>query len=774
MPTVSMGATVTLNWNVANTTGIKIVAAPGGDVTDSTMATGMVESGAINENTVFTLTAEGEGGPVTRTVSVNVMGVNPNAPTITSFTATPPMVATGAMTTLNWTTMDATQVRVLNGATELFNTDTMLNAGTFQVQVDVDSTYTLEATNNDGMATDTVSVTVAMVQTETEPNNDPNVDPLDDLTGGGIISGSISDPAMDLDFFMVTVTEGQNISALVLDADGVGCTIPSVVAIFEQGADPTADPPLAFNDDRAAGEACSAIDPALDNGASDLPAGTYIVGVGADNNAMASFDYQLTITVGSPGCGNGIAEASQNEQCDDGNTMAGDGCSATCTAEPIGTVNGVGQDQTFTDAIVPGQEDFFEVVLDADGYINARTGAPVLDMCEAGADTVLALYDSAFMEIASNDDGGQGLCSSLQANDEDDQLVAGTYFLGVRAFSATGTVSAYQLQVVTLASGCGNGISEPSQNEQCDDGNTMAGDGCSATCTAEFLGTVNGIGQDETFADSIDPGQEDFFEVVLDADGYINARTGAPVLDMCETGADTVLAVYDSSLMQVARNDDSGGTRCSTIEATSSANLLTAGTYIVGVRAFSATATVSAYEVQIQTVGTACGNGIPEPGEVCDDGNLMAGDGCDSMCQFEGTIITETEPNNDIMGANDSTATIGGGAVLLQGIIDPIGDVDIFSFTVPAGQTATLVASTGTDPVDPTICNEDTLIRLTDSMGMELTSDDDGGEGLCSLIDGNADMAASALAAGTYYVEVHHFDDSEAFTDNYFLSLSLQ
>jgi cysteine-rich repeat protein len=34
-----------------------------------------------------------------------------------------------------------------------------------------------------------------------------------------------------------------------------------------------------------------------------------------------------------PSCGNGKLE--QGEQCDDGNTVSGDGCSSTCTIEPV-------------------------------------------------------------------------------------------------------------------------------------------------------------------------------------------------------------------------------------------------------------------------------------------------------------------------------------------------------------------------------------------------------------------------------------------------------
>ena len=34
-----------------------------------------------------------------------------------------------------------------------------------------------------------------------------------------------------------------------------------------------------------------------------------------------------------------------------------------------------------------------------------------------------------------------------------------------------------------------------------------------------------------------------------------------------------------------------------------------------------------------------CGNGELDAGELCDDGNRIDGDGCDSECRTEGTII---------------------------------------------------------------------------------------------------------------------------------------
>jgi cysteine-rich repeat protein len=41
---------------------------------------------------------------------------------------------------------------------------------------------------------------------------------------------------------------------------------------------------------------------------------------------------------------------------------------------------------------------------------------------------------------------------------------------------------------------------------------------------------------------------------------------------------------------------------------------------------------------QAECPAVECGNGIVEPGEECDDGNLIAGDGCDPLCAWEAPI----------------------------------------------------------------------------------------------------------------------------------------
>jgi cysteine-rich repeat protein len=49
----------------------------------------------------------------------------------------------------------------------------------------------------------------------------------------------------------------------------------------------------------------------------------------------------------------------------------------------------------------------------------------------------------------------------------------------------------------------------------------------------------------------------------------------------------------------------------------------------------------------------ACGNGVLNPGETCDDGNTESGDGCPSTCQSGEAAIDSAKP----VGANEAVAT---------------------------------------------------------------------------------------------------------------------
>ena len=48
-----------------------------------------------------------------------------------------------------------------------------------------------------------------------------------------------------------------------------------------------------------------------------------------------------------------------------------------------------------------------------------------------------------------------------------------------------------------------------------------------------------------------------------------------------------------------------------------------------------------------------CGNGVVDPGEQCDDGNTVSGDGCSSTCQLEGSAGQVCSPHSFRCGSND-------------------------------------------------------------------------------------------------------------------------
>ena len=127
---------------------------------------------------------------------------------------------------------------------------------------------------------------------------------------------------------------------------------------------------------------------------------------------------QVTMT-----CGNGILEGT--EQCDDGNTVSGDGCSSTCHIEPHYTCP------------TPGKPCVHDVIC-GDGIIEG------VEQCDDGN--------------TKNGDGCSSTCT-------------------VECGWVCPPLAACR------AAKCGDGL--VAGNEQCDDGNTIDGDGCSSICTLE-------------------------------------------------------------------------------------------------------------------------------------------------------------------------------------------------------------------------------------------------------------------------------------------------
>ncbi len=65
-----------------------------------------------------------------------------------------------------------------------------------------------------------------------------------------------------------------------------------------------------------------------------LPGFHLFVDGGPDGNGPSTTgDYVLSMSLEAAACGDGVINFTTNEECDDGNTTSGDGCSSTCEAE---------------------------------------------------------------------------------------------------------------------------------------------------------------------------------------------------------------------------------------------------------------------------------------------------------------------------------------------------------------------------------------------------------------------------------------------------------
>jgi cysteine-rich repeat protein len=196
--------------------------------------------------------------------------------------------------------------------------------------------------------------------------------------------------------------------------------------------------------------------------------------------------------------------------------------------------------------------------------------------------------------------------------------------------------------VQTRQQACGDAIRD--NNEECDDGNIIDGDGCDPDCSLEASESEpNGSpGQADTYA--VGPwfaqigteGDVDVFAVTLDA--YYSTLVAS--IENLGDGAcgynlmDSVVEVLDTDARSnalLATDDDSGDGKCSLVAASG----LRPGTYYVRVKAAN-NAVPDTFPYRLDLSVGVCGDGDVSFGEECDDGNLAANDGCSTNCRSEG------------------------------------------------------------------------------------------------------------------------------------------
>lgn len=573
-------------------------------------------------------------------------------------------------------------------------------------------------------------------------------------------------PVGDVDVFEIDVIQGGSQLRAEI-SDGMGsCPAGAMtyMRVFEKNG-------ALLAADKSSGTAsCSLLLPSANPALQGLAVGQYFVQV--ENLSITPIAaYVVDIKLTAPSCGDGIVQFPAGEQCDDGENLPTDGCSPTCQLEglygnevepnnTLATANAAGAQNGVVAAIgASGDQDYFSFVVTVPGSSVALTVDDGLGKCPAGFDSKMYLYDSASNELVSDDESGPNSCSSIlpAMYPVAASLAAGTYYVKVEEFGNNGTVPFYVLGIKLQPPACGDGILQ--LGEQCDDGNLAGGDGCSATCGLEgnFLtetesndtqGLANPLGVADGFAASISPiGDLDYFSFDVVTPGssvFVQVTDG---LNGCPSGFDSKLTLFNPVGVLIGTADDGGAAKCSLMSpaTTAAAANMAAGNYKIRVEYSGNSVSIPSYVVKIKVVAPGCGDGVVQSAtEQCDDSNTVAGDGCDPLCQAEAP--NEIEPNGSLMTA---TPQWPGFSKWIGSIAPP--DHDYYSFTLAAPGTATLTVHTVNNAAT---CPGDTFLRLDDSVGTELLTDDDGGVFPCSSL-------SKALPAGTFYVWVQGYMDNK-------------
>ena len=343
-------------------------------------------------------------------------------------------------------------------------------------------------------------------------------------------------------------------------------------------------------------------------------------------------------------CGNGHLEV--GEGCDDGGIVAGDGCSAGCLVESGSTCNAASPGVMGDASCVSGLCD--------------TTGNPLPGICEAAG-----VCGNGKLESSEGcDDGGTGNgdgcnavcaietgfdCNSTAPGDTGDSSCAS----GV--CDSVGNVAP---GICEDAGVCGNGILET--NEGCDDGGVSNGDGCNSTCLVELGSACN-----ELVPGNI--GNPSCANGVCDTLG--NPTPGiCEAFGVCGNGALENGEGCDDG--NVANGDGCDGTCL--VENGNACNSSPLGTIGSASCASGICDIIGNVSGICEPVGT-CGNGVLEANEGCDDGSVVNGDGCNSLCLIENEQACNTTSPGAVLDFSCASGICDGVGNSFPGVCEPIG-----------------------------------------------------------------------------------------------------
>ena len=384
------------------------------------------------------------------------------------------------------------------------------------------------------------------------------------------------------------------------------------------------------------------------------------LGSGGTAGAAGSSAHQGTAP---PGCGDGVVNQS-SEQCDDGNTLAGDGCSGTCQVEPNHTCPPQGGACSVSfrcgDGVInPGE------VCDQGQF----TGSPG---CSSDCKTQDPGYNCA--------PGQQCVALFVCGNGRIEQGETCDPPNPGNGCSATcQTEAGFRCQPGSCARlpYCGDGIVQAALGEKCDEGQQQGSPGCSADCKTQDSSCtctpgqackcptpvcgdgIIEVGEQCDDKNSSYPGCSATCQL---EPGYQCPFAGAPCVPVCGDGILVTPAEQCDPGMTIPNIAKACNANCSVnpgwvCDSTSCRQTVCGDGKVEGAEGCDplpknndlgdgCTPLCTAEPSCPATGGgctTKCGDGLVLGGEQCDDANAVSGDGCSASCQVEAGF-TCTQP----------------------------------------------------------------------------------------------------------------------------------
>ncbi len=343
-------------------------------------------------------------------------------------------------------------------------------------------------------------------------------------------------------------------------------------------------------------------------------------------------------------CGDGAVNP--GEACDDGNTDNNDGCSSACIPEECG--DGITQDSEECDDGNTNDED------------GCNTECVVPPLC---GDGLIQIGEECDDGNTVDDDDCTTTCELNLCGDGVIQPELGEQCDDGNTTSNDGCNSECGTEL------CGDNVLQEDRGEHCDDGNTLSGDGCNAGCFIEYCGdgvvqphlgercdSSSGCSEECTYLSVCGDGEVNPGE--LCDDGETVDGDGCSATCISESCGDGVLQVALAEDCDDGNNVDGDG--CSSF----CARELCGDAILHDGEGCDDGNTQSGDGCSDDCVFESCGDGIVQLSEDCDDGNPNSGDGCSNTCVDESG--TPEEPAQDELpdaGVLDADTLVDGSIV---------------------------------------------------------------------------------------------------------------